>query len=438
MTMVPKPTVRRESLPSTTTGAPAPARILVVDDRPENLLAIRAVLAASDYHLVEASSGAEALKKLIHEEDFALVLLDVRMPGIDGFEVANLMRHRERTRAVPIVFLTAEAADVQSAYHGYEAGAVDYLVKPLDPLVLRAKVAAFVELHQQRQLIRQQGEMLLAAQEQRHALEIAEVELESRRRETETLEEAVRMRDEFLALASHELNTPLSPLLMSIQLLLRGARTGRCDPRSAIRTLEVAQRQIERLTRLVAELLQITRIESGQLALSIQDVDLADVVRQTIDAHAAEAQHEGTTVRLDGNAQARGRWDRSRLEQIVTNLITNAIKFSNHEPVEVSIEQDEQRTRLFIRDHGVGIGDDQLEKIFERYGRAESAQHYGGLGLGLYIARKLAEAHGGTIRVESVLGEGSTFTVDLPTLAAAATDSRNEERSSDSAAQSSA
>ncbi|AKF08778.1 hybrid sensor histidine kinase/response regulator [Sandaracinus amylolyticus] len=396
----------QESLP--------PARILVVDDREENLLAVRASLAAPDYRLVEARSGEEALRHLLQDDTFALVLLDVRMPGMDGFEVAHLMRRRARTRFTPIVFLSADAIDLASAYRGYEAGAIDYMLKPLDPLVLRAKVAAFVELHQQRELIRRQGERLARAEARNHELQLAAVQLESERRERAALSDAVRMRDEFLMLASHELNTPLTPLLASIQSLLLSARAGRFEPTHAVRSLELAQRQIRRLARLVAELLEVTRIEGGKLALSLTDVDLAEVAREVVEAHREESARAGVPLQLEVRGSARGRWDRMRIEQIVTNLVANAVKFGDHKPVDVIVELDGDVARILVRDRGIGIGADHIGRIFDRFARAESSRHYAGLGLGLYIVRRLAEAHGGTVRVESAIGRGSTFTVELP------------------------
>jgi signal transduction histidine kinase len=392
----------------------APTRILVVDDRAENLLAIRGSLSAADYEIVEARSGEEALRKLLAEKDFALVLLDVRMPDMDGFEVAHLMRRRERTRFVPIVFLTAEAADLTSAYRGYEAGAVDYLIKPFDSTVLRAKVAAFAELHQQRQLIERQARLIVEGEARAHELRVAELQLAAEKREKEVLADAVRMRDEFLALASHELNTPLTPLLTSIQSVLMAAKNGRCEPPRAIRTLEVAQRQVQRLARLVAELLEVTRLESGQLLLASEEVDLTEVVRQVVEAHAEDAKRAGSTIDLTRGAPVRGWWDRGRLEQIVANLVTNAIKYGAQKPISVGVVREDDVAKIIVRDRGIGIGGDAIGRIFDRFGRAESAQHYGGLGLGLYIVKKLVDAHGGSVRVESEPEQGSTFIVELP------------------------
>jgi signal transduction histidine kinase len=392
----------------------SPVRILVVDDHPENLLAVRATLSVPDYRLVEAHSGEEALKKLLHDDDFALVLLDVRMPGIDGFEVAELMRRRERTRFVPIVFLSAEAIDIASTYQGYEAGAVDYLVKPLDPVVLRAKVAAFAELHQQRERIRRQGELLARSEAKNYELRLAQVQLEGERREKAALAASLRMRDDFLALASHELNTPLTPLLTSIQSLLASVRTGRFQPNDAVRSLELAQRQIRRLARLVSQLLDVARIESGHLAIARREVDLGDIVEAVVEGHAEEAKQGGTQIVVSITGPARGLWDRGRLELVVGNLLSNAIKFGGRKTIEVTVEPTSQGARLVVCDQGIGIGSEQIAHIFERFSRAESVRNYGGLGLGLYVVRRLVEAHGGKVRVESKLGAGSTFTVDLP------------------------
>lgn len=392
-----------------------PAGILVVDDRPENLLAIRASLSAPDYRLVEAGSGEDALKIMLQDSTFALVLLDVRMPGIDGFEVAQLMRRRERTRLIPIVFLSAEAIDLASAYQGYEAGAIDYLIKPFDPLVLRAKVAAFVELYQQRKLLTRQAEQLARAAARNHELQLVEAQLDAERREKAALTDAIRMRDEFLSLASHELNTPLTPLLSSVQTLLFQARAGHFEPAHTIRSLELAQRQIRRLARLVSELLEVTRIEGGQIALSRTDVDLAEVAREATEDHSEEARRAGVELRLEIRGQARGLWDRGRIEQIVANLLTNAIKFGRRRPVHLIVEPDGDLARLVVRDQGIGIDAEHIGRIFDRFVRAASPRHYAGLGLGLYVSRRLVELHGGTVRVESSLGEGSTFTVELPT-----------------------
>jgi signal transduction histidine kinase len=390
--------------------------ILAVDDHPDNLHALRAMLSAPDYHITEVSSGAEALGCLLRGE-YALVLLDAYMPGMNGFEVATLMRRRERTRSVPIIFLTGEALDNESVYSAYATGAIDYIVKPVDPLILRAKVAVFAELFRQKREICRQGVALAEAERQKRELAIAEIRLAGQQRENALLSEALRSRDEFLALASHELRSPLTPLLVHIQALLRTVREGHVDPDRAARGLEVAIRQVQRLARLVDQLLDVARIQADQLDLSPADVDLSSLAREVVEQHLSEAAKFGSDLRVSAIEPVIGRWDRDRLEQVLTNLLTNAIKFGTGKPIEVRVSGDGEWARIVVRDQGIGIAPDAATRIFNRFERAVEARHYGGLGLGLYITRRIVEAHHGSIRVESRPGEGATFTIDLPRLA---------------------
>jgi signal transduction histidine kinase len=393
--------------------------ILAVDDHPENLQALRAMLSAPDYHITEVSSGEEALRCLLRGE-FALVLLDVHMPGMNGFEVATLMRRRERTRSVPIIFLTGEALDNESVYSAYASGAIDYIVKPIDPLILRAKVAVFAELFRQKKEIWRQGVALAAAERQKRELAIAELRLASQQRENAVLSEALRSRDEFLALASHELRSPLTPLLVHVQALLRTMRDGHVDPDRAARGLEVAIRQVQRLARLVDQLLDVARIQADRLELSLVDVDLSSLVREVVEQHLCEAAKCGSDLRVSAREPVIGRWDRERLEQVLSNLLTNAIKFGTGKPIEVAVSGGGGGARIVVRDQGIGIAPDAAMRIFDRFERAVEARHYGGLGLGLYITRRIVEAHQGSIRVESQPDAGATFTIDLPRLAEAA------------------
>lgn len=395
----------------------APVSILIVDDHIENAVALRAILGMEDYRIVEVHSGADALKRLLRE-DFALVLLDVRMPVMDGFEVAALMRCREKTRAVPILFLTGEALDAESVYRGYTAGAVDYLMKPLDPVVVRAKVAVFAELYRQRSQIRRQAELLMQAERKDHELAVAELKLENELQQKAMLKEALRIRDEFLSLASHELKTPLTPLLSHLQVLLRAIRDGQLTPERAKRSLDVAVHQAHKLSRLIDQLLDVAQIEGGRFSLSPEDVDLSDLVGKVVEHYNDEAAKAGSELRFSTSGPARGFWDRLRIEQVVTNLVTNALKFGQGKPIEVEVistHHDGGRwARLLVRDHGVGIANGDADRIFGRFERAVNVSHYGGLGLGLYIVRQIVDAHGGSIRVTSRPGSGATFIVELP------------------------
>ncbi|WP_437301240.1 sensor histidine kinase [Sorangium sp. So ce426] len=227
--------------------------------------------------------------------------------------------------------------------------------------------------------------------------------------------EAVRMRDEFLTVATHELNTPMTSLLLTLEAMDRGVRSDRPWDRQAVgRQVDRALRQAARLTRLNSELLDVSRINAARLRLDVAEVDLGEVVRDVLARFKLDLARAGCAVSLRESGRVVGLWDRSRVDQIVSNLLANAIKFGAGKPLEISVGEEAGTARLSVRDHGIGIDPARQGQIFERFERAVSDRHYGGLGLGLYISRRIAEAHGGSIGVESALGAGATFVVELP------------------------
>ena len=228
---------------------------------------------------------------------------------------------------------------------------------------------------------------------------------------------AVRLRDEFLSIASHELKTPLTPLSLKLQALSRElVRHPEHIPRQVVESyVEVGVRQVKKLSELVGDLLDVSRITSGRLSLELEDVDLGSLVREVLARYESHAARAGSELHFEGvEAGLTGRWDRLRMEQVVTNLVDNAVKYGGGRPIHVRLEPDRSGARLTVRDEGIGIAPEYLPRIFGRFERAVSERHYGGLGLGLYITRTLVEALGGKVRVESELGRGSTFTVELP------------------------
>ncbi|MFZ6178899.1 AAA family ATPase [Nannocystis pusilla] len=228
-------------------------------------------------------------------------------------------------------------------------------------------------------------------------------------------QEAVRVRSEFLTVASHELNTPITSLMLAIQSLHRRARTERpMDPQTANRMLELVSRQGERLTRLINDLLDISRIETGPLPLALTDVDLGALVHEVVKRFEADLSRAHCDVSIHDGAPVVGRWDQSRIDRVISNLLANAIKFGAGHPIEIFLGAERGVARLAVRDHGIGIDPDKCERIFERFERAVSERHYGGLGLGLYICRRIVEDHGGSIRCDSRPGAGATFIVELP------------------------
>jgi PAS domain S-box-containing protein len=230
------------------------------------------------------------------------------------------------------------------------------------------------------------------------------------------LQEAVRLRDEFLSIASHELRTPLTPLslrLQSIARLLTGEPGGPLSSRLG-REVDVMRRQVKRLSDLVNDLLDVSRINTGRMQLQLEEVDLEEVAREVTARFQPEAERAGCRFELQVAGPVRGQWDRLRVEQVLANLLSNAIKYGAGKPIHIRVEPVAGRVRLVVRDEGIGIAPEALGRIFNRYERAVSERHYGGLGLGLYVTRQILDAMGGTVRAESTPGQGATFTVELP------------------------
>jgi PAS domain S-box-containing protein len=631
-----------------------PVNVLVVDDQRENRVALRAILSSPDYRVLEAASEAEALRHLLRE-DCALILLDVVMPDTDGFELAALIKQRERTAAVPIIFLTAEANDTGLVRRGYAVGAADYLIKPLLPEVVRAKVAVFVQLYRQRRHIERQAVLLLDAERKDSDLKLMDLRLGAERRYRALAEavphivwtarsngsidyvnrrwfeyaalpmgngggwlaavhpdevddvrgrwqqaiaageafeiecrlrrgdgvyhwhlarglpeegpsgeviswlgtftdiddqkrvqevlvefkgmldavldavlifdahswrmlyvnqgagallgyngdelmalmptaimpslgrqrlreliemdgaatveasyrrkdgsdvpvelslqrvgsdrgrivtiarditdrkqaeaereflygkalDAVQARDEFLSVASHELRTPLTSLHLQVGALLRSASRNadtwnESGATQIVDKLQVADRQVGRLAQLIDQLLDVSRLTTGQFQVEAEEVDLTAVAQDMVARFADDAAKAGCEVRVQAEGSVMGHWDRMRIEQVLVNLFTNAIKFGAGKPIEIDVGADDRQARLIVRDHGIGIAPEAQERVFQRFERAAASREYGGLGLGLYITQRIVAAHGGSITLDSAPGEGAAFTVLLP------------------------
>jgi signal transduction histidine kinase len=228
-------------------------------------------------------------------------------------------------------------------------------------------------------------------------------------------QDAIRLRDEFLSVASHELRTPMTSLTLSLQTLLHAGPSGKAlDPKTISSLVHLAFHQGERLTRLIRDLLDVSRIRTGQLRLTITAVDLDELVREVVARFAPDLASARCEAVVSAERPAIGQWDRSLLDQVVSNLLSNAIKFGAGKPIELRTDENAGTAWLAVTDHGIGIDPAAQSQVFNRFARAVSARHYGGLGLGLYISRKVIEAHHGTIRVESEAHRGSTFTITLP------------------------
>ena len=362
--------------------------ILLVDDLKENLLALEALLRRDDLKIVCARSGAEALEFMIRQ-DFALAFLDVRMPDMSGFELAELMRGTKKTKSIPIIFVTATAKDQHFSFKGYESGAVDFLTKPLDSHAVKNKANIFIEMYRQKQALRKiQNE----------------------------LEQAVRMRDEFMSIASHELKTPLTSLHLQTQLRKRHLKKGDLSKFTAEYLLvmfESDERQVTRITHLIDDMLDISRISSGKLTMYLEEFDLCALVKELIEQSMEQFSSAGCSVTFKSPTPVNGSWDRFRIEQVVMNLFTNAMRYGTGEAVQVEVFSQDNLAQIVVRNLGRGIAKENHERIFQRFERVKGTE-ITGLGLGLYIVRQILEAHGGTISVESELGKGASFRVSLP------------------------
>ncbi|WP_411878195.1 ATP-binding protein [Polaromonas sp. YR568] len=386
------------------------AKVLIVDDLPENLLALNALIRQDDRVIFQASNGDDALALLLQHE-FALAILDVQMPGMNGFELAELMRGTEKTRSIPIVFVTAAGKELNYAFKGYETGAVDFLYKPLDVDAVRSKVSVFVELYRQRQEVRRQVQALeKSRQEQETLLK----ELQAAQGE---LQNAVRMRDDFMSMVAHELRTPLNTLFLEAQLrkmqLDRG-NTAIFDAAYLQKMVARDQRQIQSMVRLIDDMLDVSRIRSNRLSIRPSEVDLPALLQRVAGNLANQAAAAGSSITLEAGQPITGTWDEFRIEQVVINLLTNALRYGKGKPVTVSAVPAEGGVRIEVSDQGMGISAEDQQRIFEQFERAAGNDGTGGLGLGLFITQQLVEAHGGRIGVQSEPGRGATFTVTLP------------------------
>ena len=392
----------------------APVDILIVDDEARNLDALEAILTDPGYRLLRALDADTALRLLL-THDVAAIVLDIKMPGISGFELARMIKNTKRFRETPIVFLTAYMVDDQDVIAGYGAGGVDYLTKPVNPQVLRHKVAVFADL------FRKTRELAEVNTELARLNEKLEERVKERTSELEKSEAALRaaglQKDEFLAVLAHELRNPLAPLRTGLDILLRqhdGAE-------QTARTLAAMNRQLTHMVRLIDDLLDVSRITRGLLELKRERVDLSALVRSTIDANRPWFEKHKQTLSSEIAAPLVASADPTRFAQILTNLLHNAMKFTaDGGSVRVELERDGESAVLRVIDSGVGVRADQKERLFEMFARVErnGVGTESGLGIGLALARRLSELHDGRLDVSSEgEGRGTTFSLTLPALA---------------------
>jgi signal transduction histidine kinase len=370
-----------------------PVFFLLVDDLEENLLSLEALLRREGLVLLKARSGDEALELLLRH-DVALALIDVQMPGLNGFELAELMRGRDRTRRIPIIFVTAGTADNQRRFRGYEAGAVDFIQKPIEADILRSKADVFFELYRQRQQIAAQRDELAA--------------------QAEALREADRRKDEFLATLAHELRNPLAPLRYGLDVLRKTP-----DEHRVANIRATMDRQLAHLVRLIDDLLDVSRVSQGKITLRKEKLQASDVVRSAVEAsqpvidaarHALKIDLPAAPVWLEG--------DITRLSQVVGNLLNNAAKYTPEGGrIWLSVHAEGTACVIEVSDNGIGIPPEMQSRVFQLFTQVDKhlERAQGGLGIGLALVKQLVTLHGGTIKVESAgSGKGTAFTIRLP------------------------
>lgn len=385
---------------------------LIVDDLAENLTALDALLRRPGLAILKAQSGQEALELLL-QYDVALAIVDVQMPGMSGFELAELMRGTERTRRVPIIFVTAGVADRQRRFRGYEAGAVDFLSKPIEPDILRSKSEVFFDLYRERQEVAAQRDELKAATEKIEAL-LMETQQKAR-----ALKEADQRKDAFLATLAHELRNPLAPIRNAIEVLrLRNPEQSELrDP------IDIATRQIRHMARLIDDLLDVARIAKGKVELRIEQCDLVEIVQNTAEDYRPTLEAAGIKLQIaSGVDEIFVSGDAVRIAQMVGNLLHNAGKFTPRGgQVTICVSKaGAAEGSISVVDTGSGFDLPDASILFEPFSQATSEGRKGGLGLGLALTKGLAQLHGGSLSGESPgFGNGATFTLRLPIAAQA-------------------
>jgi signal transduction histidine kinase len=402
-------------------------KILIVDDRPDNLLSIETILENENYEIVKAQSGKAALKVLLTQHDFTLILMDVQMPDINGFETASLIYQREKLKHIPIIFITAHNYNDEHVFEGYKVGAIDYIYKPINPELLRFKVGVFAEMYQknhqlllQERKLKQMNANLAKEIEERRMSEekvrlLNQQLLENNRSLKATIEEL----DRFAYVASHDLQEPLRKILVFSDKMLSTQRQHVTE--DMLRYMEKIMKASERMQKLINDLLIFSRQDDN--ASGFTEVNLNELVADVLSDIEVEVEKHSAQIKVDLLPVL---WaNPSQMRQLFQNLISNGIKFRKPGSVPVvSIYSDsakapmldgfEEYCRIVVEDNGIGFDEKYAEEIFVVFKRLHSYHEYEGTGVGLSICKKIIDRHQGRISAESKSGEGARFYIDLP------------------------
>lgn len=374
--------------------------ILIVDDRPENLLTLEGILENDELNILKANSGNEALSVML-DHNIALVLMDVQMPGMDGFEVAEIMRSSERTKYIPIIFVTAISKQRQHIFKGYESGAVDYLYKPLDLEILQSKIKAFIDFFQRKNKLEETTRTLEKTVNELNKAKII-------------AEEATLAKSAFLATMSHEIRTPLNGIIGLADLGLMDEST---QPKQRERLLDI-KTSGESLLQIINEILDISKIEADKLELEEIEFSIREVIEKVVNLLSVKVFQEKLEFICEISPDLPDILigDPLRIRQILINLLSNAIKFTDEGTVGIHVKmldhiEEQVSIEFSIEDTGIGIPREKINRLFHSYQQVDTSttRTHGGTGLGLTISQKLVNLMGGVIKVESNLGQGSKF-----------------------------
>jgi signal transduction histidine kinase len=378
-----------------------PVNFLLVDDLEENLISLEALLRREGLNLLKAQSGEAALELLLRN-DVALALLDVQMPGMDGFELAELMRGSERSRHIPIIFLTAGSADRQRRFRGYEAGAVDFIQKPLEPHVLRSKANVFLDLYVQRRQIAAQRDALEAQAETLKRLE------ELTRLQLLHEQETARLREQFIAVLGHDLRNPVAALGSAATLLRRQPQN-----ENSLKIIDLMDGTVARMVGLIDDVMDLARTRLGSgISLNRQPTAMDAVLLHVVDE--VRAGHSGRWINCELALREPIYVDAGRIGQLVSNLLTNAVHYGDpRQPIHVEATLQDGEFLVSITNAGSPIPDSVMKRLFQPFSRGQGESNQGGLGLGLHIASEIAKAHGGRLRASSSR-EKTRFVLTIP------------------------
>ena len=394
-------------------------KILLVDDRPDNLMSMEIVLENQGYKFYKATSGKDALKILLKEEDFSLILLDVRMPIMDGYETAELIYQREKLRYVPIIFITGQDYEETAMFKGYQTGAVDYIRKPFNPQILRSKVAVFAELHRKNQLLSRQEEKLRIINDDLMRLN---AELENRVKERtlqlETANTELKAlnlsKDKFLSVISHDLRNPATALIATSEKLNRDVERLSVDDVKNLSS--IIHRTSNKIVQQLNELVEWAKQQREKTSFNPQKIHLLSGLDDSLELLKVNAVQKEIELINTVSDKIYVHADSLMLRSIVQNLVTNAIKYTSQQgSITISAENADNMIEICVTDTGIGMSSETVEKLFKEVNSSsKGTNNEHGTGLGLLLVKDFVTQHGGTLVVDSTEGSGTCFKFSIP------------------------